>query len=83
VLSRTLELLCWKEKNVKVCGFKLAAIKRNTHNEHGNKKNQVVSLEAACFVSNLKRVEHISLGCAPTEIYFTFLKGEHLLNSQS
>jgi len=44
---------------VKVSGFKLAAIKRNTYNEHGNKKNQVVSLETACFVFNHKHVQHI------------------------
>jgi hypothetical protein len=49
----------------------------------GNKKNQVVSLEAACFVSNLKCAQHISLGCAPREFYFSFLKGEHLLNNHS
>ena len=54
VLSRTVKLLCWMEQNMKISGFKLAAIKRNTHNDHGNKKNQAVSLEAACFVSNLK-----------------------------
>jgi hypothetical protein len=29
VLSRTVELLWWKEKNVTVSGFKLATIKRN------------------------------------------------------
>jgi hypothetical protein len=33
VFSRTAELLWWKEKNVKVRGFKLAAIKRNTYND--------------------------------------------------
>ena len=64
------ELLCWWEKHVKVSGFKLAAIKTNTHNDHGNKKNQVMSLETACFVSNVKHAQHISLGCAPREIYF-------------
>jgi len=73
----------WKEKNVKVSGFKLSAIKRNTHTDLGNKKNKVVSLEAACFISNPNRAQHISLGCAPREFYFSFLKGEHLLNSQS
>jgi hypothetical protein len=49
----------------------------------GNKKNQVVSLEAACSVSNLERAQHVSLGCATREFYFSFLKGEHLLKSQS
>jgi hypothetical protein len=49
----------------------------------GNKKNQVVSLEADCFVSKLELVQHISLRCAPREFYFSLLKGEHLLNSQS
>jgi hypothetical protein len=48
-----------------------------------NKKNQVVSLEAACSLSNLQHAQHITLGCAPREFYFAFLKGEHLLNSQS
>jgi hypothetical protein len=62
---------------VKVSAFELAAIKRNTYNDHGNKKNQVVSLEAACFVSNLKHVQHISLGSAPREFYYSFLKGEY------
>jgi hypothetical protein len=47
----------------------------------GNKKNQVVSLEAACFVMNLQCAQHISLGCVPREFYFSFLKGEHLLKS--
>jgi hypothetical protein len=70
-----LELLWWKEKTVKASGFKLAAIQRNTSNDDGDKKNQVVSLEAACFVSNLKRAQHMSLGCAPSEFYFAFLKG--------
>ena len=40
VLSGTLELLCWWEENVTVSGFKLAAIKRNTDNNCGNKKHQ-------------------------------------------
>jgi metal-dependent HD superfamily phosphatase/phosphodiesterase len=62
---------------VKVRGFELAAIKRNTYNDHGNKKNQVVYLEAACFVSNLKRAQHISLGCAPREFYYSVLKEEY------
>jgi hypothetical protein len=75
VLSRTVELLWWTEKNVKLSGFKLVAIKRNTHNDHGNKKNKVVSLETACFVPSLKRAQHISLGCALSEFYFSFLKG--------
>jgi len=74
VLSRTVELPWWTEKNVKVSGLKLAA--RNTYNDHGSKKNQVVSLEAACFVSNLKCVQHITLRCAPREFYFLFLKGK-------
>ena len=68
---------------MKVRGFKLAAIKTNTLNDHGNKKNQVMSLETSCFVSNVKHVQDISLGCAPREIYFSFLKGEYLLNTQS
>jgi hypothetical protein len=59
---------------VKASGFKLAAIQRNTYNQDWNKKNQVVSLEAACFVSNLERAQHISLGCAPTEFYFFIFK---------
>jgi metal-dependent HD superfamily phosphatase/phosphodiesterase len=62
VLSRSVELLWWKEKNMKVSGFKLAGVKRNTYNDHGNKKNQVVSLEAACSVLTLQHVHHISLG---------------------
>jgi hypothetical protein len=41
----------------------------------GDKKNQVVSLEAARFVSNLQRAQRMSLGCAPREFYFSFLKG--------
>jgi len=48
---------------------------KNTYNDHGNKKNQVVSLAIACYVPNLK--------CAPREFYFLFLKGGHLLKSQS
>ena len=60
----------------------MAVIKRNTHNDYGNKKNQVVSIEAACFVSDLKLAQHISLGCAHREFYFLFLTGEHLLNGQ-
>jgi hypothetical protein len=60
---------------VKVSGFKLATIKRNTYNDCGSKKNQVVSLEAACFVLNLKRAQHITLRCAMREFYFSFLKG--------
>jgi hypothetical protein len=69
--------ISWKEKYVKTSGFKMAAIQRNTYNDHGNKENQVVSLEAAGFVLNLKCAQHISLGCAPREIYFSLLKGEH------
>jgi len=30
VLSGTVELMCWWEENGTVCGFKFAAIKRNT-----------------------------------------------------
>ena len=60
---------------MKVSGLKLAAIKTNIHNDCGNKKNQVVSLETACFVSNLKCAQHITLRCAPREFYFLFLKG--------
>jgi hypothetical protein len=69
VLSRTVELLWW-EKNLKASGYKLAATKTNTYNDHGNKKNQVVSLQTACYVPNLKCVQRISLGCAPREFYF-------------
>jgi len=47
---------------------------KNKHNDCGNKKNQVVSSETACFVSNLKRAQHIILRCAPREFYFSFLK---------
>jgi hypothetical protein len=57
--------------------------KKHIHNDHGNKKNKVVSLEVASFVLNLRHVQHISLGHAPREFYFSFLKGEHLLNTQS
>jgi len=52
VLSRTVELLCWEEKNGKVTGYKLAALKTNTYNYHGNKKHQIESLETACYVPN-------------------------------
>ena len=37
-------------------------MKRNILNDHWNKKNQVVTLEAACFVLNVKRAQNISLG---------------------
>jgi len=43
-LSGTVELLCWWEGNVTLSGFKLAAINRNTHNDHGNKKYQMQNI---------------------------------------
>jgi len=57
---------------------------KNKHIMTGNKKNQVVSLETACFVSNLKRAQHITLRCAKREFYFSILKrGTFIEVSQS
>ena len=70
-------------KTWKVSGFKMAGLERNTYNDHGTMKNRVPSLETVRFLPNLKHAQHISLGCAPREFYFLFLKAEHLLNSQS
>ena len=58
VLSRTVELLWCEEKNGKVRGYKLAALKTNTYNNLGNKKNQVVSFETACYVPNPSHYSH-------------------------
>jgi len=62
VLSRTVELLWWEEKNGKVSGYKLASLKTNIYNDHGNKKHQVVSLETACYVPNPSHYSHNAHG---------------------
>jgi len=71
VLSGRVELLCWWGKNMRVSGFRSAAIKTNTYKDNGNKKIEGVSLQEDCIVLNVKRAQHISLGCALREFHFS------------
>jgi hypothetical protein len=72
--SRAIPLLLLGGEKCEGKWFEIGSYKK-TYNNIQHKKNHVVSLEATCFVSNLKHAQHISFGCAPREFYFSFLKG--------
>jgi hypothetical protein len=76
VLSGTVELLCWWEKNVKVSGFRLAAIKRNTHNDLQNKENKIVGLINNLFYFKPQVcTAHLIWVCTMGILFFFLKKG--------
>ena len=51
--------------------FQIGSYKKNTYKDNGNKKIEGVSLQEDCIVLNVKRAQHISLGCALREFHFS------------